>query len=721
MTHPYNNPSPLAVADMLPPGIWSPAVPGSGQADYFFYHPSQPSAFAPHRTWSRNVWSPPTSTGGHQPPPYGFFNTSLPPAFQPQLPTQQQRNAMKWQPSWNTPSNTRNIGMQTATQPQQQQQQMFVHNHGQPSQTPCYAPLMSHRMPAARPFKFHPQFQQNARTYQSPPFGMGLAVAPAYAAAGAMFYDPPANPPPGFGYPHTNGAMQPPPPYRPFEYQQRYYTQAPVVDDKVVGAYAFQFHSRPAPPPEVDNSPWDHDVEYSQPFRLQENGPMGITAQKNAGFGVVGDGRERTTVGHPVQVEGLGPFPVDEYDSGSWDRYNNNAYDEHENTYARSRNARAPAPLPEPYVEYQLVPTNVNPVLPPPPIENSAVPLSSFAADLIWSFCCSAYEKRHFVQVPAKTTVYTPFGVIGQETATRRNSMSECASVLTSPASTAPGTPVDQNVMIPSGDIKAKTEDEPSVFPEDFVYSPTTDVKFKAFAKKILTQTLLTPTVLLLALSYVERVTTSQNYPKELESPYRLLVVALMTANKILDDNSYRSETFAMISTFTLSKLDSWEASFLKVLDFKLNLDRSEWACWVNQVIDKKRQSCEKDTRGDELLAEALEAAEKDASTKKAKKEHPFVGQLLFPIFDNPVEGEDLDDEEGPIKSPHRLKKRTTSDTKHTLSRFGEDLTNHIPRFISIPSIFQFMSLVPVWFHPGKQEKRGEKKDKRRVSNTITC
>jgi len=91
----------------------------------------------------------------------------------------------------------------------------------------------------------------------------------------------------------------------------------------------------------------------------------------------------------------------------------------------------------------------------------------------------------------------------------------------------------------------------------------------------------------------------------------------LMVANKILDDNSYRSETFSSVSGIPLADLNLMEMSFLGALKFDTNLDRFGWTNWLSQLLDRERmKKFEYSLKVDEVLGEILQKSCEEISSE---------------------------------------------------------------------------------------------------------
>lgn len=111
--------------------------------------------------------------------------------------------------------------------------------------------------------------------------------------------------------------------------------------------------------------------------------------------------------------------------------------------------------------------------------------------------------------------------------------------------------------------------------------------------QKFLGATLLSQQVLLLGLYFVSKLPhTSPLYPpatsasalRSTSAPFKLLLAALVVANKHLDDNSFRNSTFASVSDVTLNEINALEYSLLSGLHFDINIDTQSWTEWLREV-----------------------------------------------------------------------------------------------------------------------------------------
>lgn len=111
--------------------------------------------------------------------------------------------------------------------------------------------------------------------------------------------------------------------------------------------------------------------------------------------------------------------------------------------------------------------------------------------------------------------------------------------------------------------------------------------------QKLLGATLLSQQVLLLALYFIAKLpqtsplyppATSQSALQSTSAPFKLLLAALVVANKHLDDNSFRNSTFAAVSGITLPEVNALEYSLLAGLSFDINLHTDTWLAWLQDL-----------------------------------------------------------------------------------------------------------------------------------------
>lgn len=233
----------------------------------------------------------------------------------------------------------------------------------------------------------------------------------------------------------------------------------------------------------------------------------------------------------------------------------------------------------------------------------------------------------------SRSSPHTPelYGTIGDGRAVARkiSAMSfddGLASDESSPSSTAPGTPADETAAISArrqrlaglglgfgfdaGAFDLK-EDVATTAPQhnsslgaaSFPVEPTP--AFRQFVKQVLTATLVAPEDLILALYYVARMPSSKVVPPMTQAqagpgadakvcalkaaPFKIFLGALTLANKTLQDNSYRNETFAAVSGIPLKDVNDLEIHVFAALGFDVAVTDEVWRPWLDIVVQRSR------------------------------------------------------------------------------------------------------------------------------------
>lgn len=242
----------------------------------------------------------------------------------------------------------------------------------------------------------------------------------------------------------------------------------------------------------------------------------------------------------------------------------------------------------------------------------------------------------------SRSSPHTPelYGAIGDR---RGNSIARKVSHMSfddgftsdesSPANTAPGTPADDIVQedpvarrqrlaglglglgYPVTAIDDKEDlvaprkfkqqaGQATQYAHSFPAEPTT--AFRQFVKQVLTATLLAPEDLVLALYYVARMPSTSVIPPMTQeqagpgvdtkasalkaAPFKIMLGALTLANKTLQDNSYRNETFAAVSGIPLRDVNDLEIFVFAALGFDVAVTEEVWRPWLDIVVGRSRQ-----------------------------------------------------------------------------------------------------------------------------------
>ncbi|KAM0790710.1 hypothetical protein ACM66B_004566 [Microbotryomycetes sp. NB124-2] len=104
--------------------------------------------------------------------------------------------------------------------------------------------------------------------------------------------------------------------------------------------------------------------------------------------------------------------------------------------------------------------------------------------------------------------------------------------------------------------------------------------RFLKFMHDVLTTTQVSHSIVLLALLYSSRLKLRNEISGAPGSEFRSSVVALMIANKVLDDNTYTAKTWCEVSGLTLAPLIAGEQEFLRGLDWQLHVSERDFQAW---------------------------------------------------------------------------------------------------------------------------------------------
>ncbi|POS84978.1 hypothetical protein EPUL_005604 [Erysiphe pulchra] len=108
---------------------------------------------------------------------------------------------------------------------------------------------------------------------------------------------------------------------------------------------------------------------------------------------------------------------------------------------------------------------------------------------------------------------------------------------------------------------------------------------FKKWISTVLTTTLLTENVVILALLFIYRLKKYNPSVKgRTGSEYRLFTVALMLGNKFLDDNTYTNNTWADVSGISVQEIHVMEVEFLSNMRYSLMASKEQWEEWHKKL-----------------------------------------------------------------------------------------------------------------------------------------
>ncbi|KAF8584951.1 hypothetical protein K439DRAFT_1660488 [Ramaria rubella] len=112
-------------------------------------------------------------------------------------------------------------------------------------------------------------------------------------------------------------------------------------------------------------------------------------------------------------------------------------------------------------------------------------------------------------------------------------------------------------------------------------FTPSTH--FVHFMQKLLQTTQVSESVIVLSLHYIYRLKEENHFTNgQPGSEFRVAVVALMMANKFVDDNTYTNKTWSDVSGIELNEINKMEREFLLGVDFRLYVNTDTYKAWVN-------------------------------------------------------------------------------------------------------------------------------------------
>lgn len=120
---------------------------------------------------------------------------------------------------------------------------------------------------------------------------------------------------------------------------------------------------------------------------------------------------------------------------------------------------------------------------------------------------------------------------------------------------------------------------------------------FKKWVHNLLATTQVTQNVILLSLLFIHRLKVLNPKMHGLPgSEYRLLTVALMLANKFLDDNTYTNKTWSEVSQLSVNEIHVMEVEFLGNMRYSLLVTEKQWEEWLvklarfHEYLERARQ-----------------------------------------------------------------------------------------------------------------------------------
>lgn len=107
--------------------------------------------------------------------------------------------------------------------------------------------------------------------------------------------------------------------------------------------------------------------------------------------------------------------------------------------------------------------------------------------------------------------------------------------------------------------------------------------QFINFMQKLLQTTQVSQSVIVLSLHYIYRLKEENHFTNgKPGSEFRVAVVALMLANKFIDDNTYTNKTWSEVSGIELQEINKMEREFLRGVAFRLYVNTDTYKAWVN-------------------------------------------------------------------------------------------------------------------------------------------
>ncbi|KAF9431950.1 hypothetical protein BGZ76_011478 [Entomortierella beljakovae] len=109
---------------------------------------------------------------------------------------------------------------------------------------------------------------------------------------------------------------------------------------------------------------------------------------------------------------------------------------------------------------------------------------------------------------------------------------------------------------------------------------------FRKFCLDVLSATLLSPSVILLSLKYIQQLMKNLKESNKIVNTgdgaeYRFFTGALILANKFLDDNTFTNKTWADITGMKIKDVNHLEMQFLNGIDFRLFTSPQSYSEWL--------------------------------------------------------------------------------------------------------------------------------------------
>ncbi|RKF60912.1 putative cyclin-like protein [Erysiphe neolycopersici] len=221
---------------------------------------------------------------------------------------------------------------------------------------------------------------------------------------------------------------------------------------------------------------------------------------------------------------------------------------------------------------------------------------------------------------------------------------------------------------------------------------------FKKWISTVLTTTLLTENVIILALLFIYRLKKYNPSVKGRSgSEYRLFTVALMLGNKFLDDNTYTNNTWADVSGISVQEIHVMEVEFLSNMRYSLMVSKEQWEEW-HQKLGLFATHCDAATRASvapyslppmpsppESTRASPPSNSKYSSLDTTRRQWPVLGSLSTTTSLSPsyyARKRSLDTEAGEpavkkVITPNS--RRNNNNAPHRLTNIIQNDTSHLP------------------------------------------
>src|ERR1043165_5192164 len=151
---------------------------------------------------------------------------------------------------------------------------------------------------------------------------------------------------------------------------------------------------------------------------------------------------------------------------------------------------------------------------------------------------------------------------------------------------------------------------------------------FKKFCKDVISATQVSNSVILLSLLYIHRMKINNPAIKgQNGSEYRTFTVALMLANKFLDDNTYTNKTWSEVTNIPVSEINTMEMEFLSSLDYELYVSEQQYFEWVRKTNSYVTLGEEKKKHDDNKTSDSAMAVSQQQVTYSSQSSYMTAQQ----------------------------------------------------------------------------------------------